>query len=195
MKLILKEAFDEEFNTIEEPSIDDVVSINEPEFDVDTILKDDTIPDQVAFIDSDELNELRDIIYNLETDIHLLLLNNDCIILVKETEDNVSMVYCLTEDSSDFEFIELPNKLVDIMSNNNIIKYLPDQTYENHEKVVNLFKKQLPEDYSVEEETTEDLDYDNVGEDDFNDDSIEDEEIDINEEVPEEEDEDVKVKN
>ena len=156
MKLILKEAFDDEEVVSDFNQVDNV-SINDPDFDLDTLLKDDTIPDQVAFIDSDELNELRDILYNLPTDIHLLLLNNDCIIIVKETDDNKTMVYCLSEDSSEFEFIELPNKLVDILSNNNIIKYLPDQTYEDHEKVVSLFSKDLPEGpEEPEEETIED---------------------------------------
>ena len=194
MKLILKEAFDEEFNSFNEPSLDDVVSINDPEFDIDTILKDDTIPDQVAFINSDELNELRDIIYNLTADIHLLLINNDCIIIVKETEDNVSLVYCLTEDSSDFDFIELPNKIADIMANNNIIKYLPDQTYDKHSKVVDLFKKELPEDYK-DEEAAEDLDYDSIN--DFGDEPEEVEEIeDVDfEDNSEEDEEDVKIKN
>lgn len=194
MKLILKEAFDEEFKAEEDKSID-TISMDDPEFDVDTLLKDDTIPDQVAFIDSEELNELRDIIYNLTTDIHLLLLNNDCIVIVKETEDNVSMVYCLTEDSSDFEFIELPNKLVDIMGNNNIIKYLPDQTYENHEKVVSLFKKDLPEEYK-EEEPADDLDYGvEEPEDDFGvEEDIEVENTEDFEETPEEDEEDVKNK-
>lgn len=196
MKLILKEAFDEDIDT-SETFQSDVVSINDPEFNIDTLLKDDTIPDQVAFIDSDELNELRDILYNLDANIHLLLLNNDCIIIVKETEDNISYVYCLTEDASDFDFIELPNKLTDIMANNNIIKYLPDQTYENHEKVVSLFKKDLPEDYSVEEENVENLEYDSDEEiDDENIDSIENiEDVESMEDIPDEGDEDVKGKN
>lgn len=137
---------------------DDLVSKE----DEDSLFREESIPYQIKFIDSDELNELRDIFYNLETDIHLLLINNDCIIIVKEDADNKSWVYCLTEDEDDFKFIELSNKLEDIMANNNIIKYMPDQTYENHQKVVDLFTKELPpelqpEQHEVEEELNKEI--------------------------------------
>lgn len=167
-RLKLKEAIEDfQINSTvqEEPGLQDQ-GINDtfrddliPEEQKDSLFKDDSIPEQIKFIDSDELNELRDIIYNLTDDIHLLLINNDCIILVKEDEDNKSWVYCLTEDDEEFTFVELSNKLEDIMGNNNIIKYMPDQTYDNHQKVVELFSRDLPPELQPEKhEEVEEVD-------------------------------------
>lgn len=146
-----------------------------PEEQEDSLFKDESIPEQVKFIDSDELNELRDIIYNLSGDIHLLLINNDCIIIVKEDEDNKSWVYCLAEDDSEFTFVELSNKLEEILSNNNIIKYMPDQTYDNHQKVVELLSRDLPPELQPEKEVEE------VNEE-IQDEDSSDEEVDLDEE-------------
>ena len=129
-RLKLKEALEDfQINSTVQEEPEQIQEINRtftddlvPEEDENSLFREESIPYQVEFIDSQELNELRDIIYNLEDDIHLLLINNDCIIIVKEDSDNKTWVYCLTEDDSDFKFVELSNRLEDIMANNNIIK-------------------------------------------------------------------------
>lgn len=177
MRIVLKEAVDLDDETIVS---NDTNSSDELFFDVD-------LPEELSFIVSDELNELRDVLYNLDEDVHILLLNDDMVVLVKEDEENKSLLYCLTPDEEEFSFIELPMSISEIVANNNVIKYFPDQLNENHDKIIKLFKHLIPdsdEDVSEDDVVTSD---EEITEDMI--DALEDEVSSDNEE----EDEDVKV--
>lgn len=166
MRIFLKEASDLD---------DDIIST-----DVDTsdeVFSDIVLPEELSFIVSNELNELREVIYDLDEDIHILLLNDDMVVLVKEDEENKTLLYCLTPDEEEFSFIEMPLSISEIVGNNNVIKYFPDQLNENHNKIIELFKHQIPnsEDDTVED-TSDEIDEDvsvdedtDVVEDDFDD--------------------------
>ena len=184
MRIFLKEASDLE---------DDVIST-----DVDTsdeVFSDIVLPEELSFIVSNELNELREVIYDLDEDIHILLLNDDLVVLVKEDEENKTLLYCLTPDEEEFSFIEMPLSISEIVGNNNVIKYFPDQLNENHSKIVELFKHQIPNSEDDSDEDSNDMEEDsNDVAEDSND--IAEDSGTIEEDIPtdeEEEDKDVKV--
>lgn len=182
MKLVLKEAVD----------FDDSIVDLGSEDSSDEVFSDLEIPEELSFVVSDELNELRDVIYNLDEDIHILLLNDDMVVLVKEDGENKTLLYCLTPDLEEFSFVEMPLSISEIVGNNNVIKYFPDQLNENHNKIIELFKHQIPD---SSEDTEEDVEEDSdVGEDDVLEDTSEEVAEDTtSEDTEEEEDEDVKV--
>ena len=192
MKLRLKEAPVEEdlFGelTNDSPEIQaplDLEVVESPEEDEESIFIDETDPKLINFICSDELNELRDILIELPEDIHLLLLDNKTIVLAKNDENNDTFLYCLGDEDEEFTLIKMPLKLDEILANDSIIQYTPANISDVHDKVVELFARELePEDEEIEEEIPEESIEDNI------DDNLED---DINNEV-EEEDEDEEAK-
>lgn len=145
LKFVLHE--DEELDVIEEPITEDVQSdessseiFNEP------------TSDKLDFIDSDELNEIREILLDIPDDIMLLLLNDNAIVLASE-EGNTTMVYTLDDESNEFTLIELSKSIADVLSNENIIKYTPDRVDPRHDKVVELLMNKLEVDKPKDEET------------------------------------------
>lgn len=163
MKLILKEApFEDKFN--------EELDINNTELEVKSPLelpiedhKEDTVPSieldntntaLVEFINSDELNELRDVFieYDLYNDVDispkLLLLNNNLVVIAQEgneepVDDNTTFLYCLGDDDDEFSLIPLPNSIDSILSNSAIIQYSPSNISDVHDKVVQLFMEKL----------------------------------------------------
>lgn len=179
MRVLLKEANDLE---------DDIISTDTESSD--EVFKDIELADELSFIVSNELNELRDVIYNLDDDIHILLLNDDMIVLAKEDEENKTLLYCLTPDNEEFSFIEMPLSISEIVSNNNVIKYFPNQLNENHSKIIELFKHQIPN--SEDEEEIDEDTFEEVS-DDNSEDEVSEEVSDEISEDNDEEDENVKV--
>lgn len=127
----------------ETPKVDDtdVEVENTPEETTETIFT-EPVSDKLDFIDSDELNEIREILLDIPDDIMLLLLNDNAIILATE-ENNTTMVYTLEDEADEFTTIELPKVLSDILTNDNIIKYTPDRVDPRHEKVVEILMNKL----------------------------------------------------
>lgn len=163
MKLILKEDI-EDFNT-EEPNdefeinapLDIAVNEEIPEED-DTLFIDETDPKLSAFINSDELNELRDIIIELPEDIFLLLLDNKAVVIARVDENNDNYLYCLGEDDDELSLVKMPMRLEEILANNQIIQYTPANVSSVHDKVVELFAKELqPEEEEEIEEPVEEI--------------------------------------
>lgn len=136
----------EELTTDEE-----VVDTQEDEFD------EEVDNEESSFIDSDELNELRDIILDLPDDIELLLLNDNVIVL-GTVDDQVTYLYTLPEEADDFVLIEMPFELDKIMSTDSIIKYTPDSVDSRHDKVVDLLMSKLEPEKEIE--VTEEVDED-----------------------------------
>ena len=154
MKLILKEAI-EDFNT-EEPN--DVLEVNAPldievneEIPEESIFIDETDPKLSEFVNSAELNELRDILIELPEDIHLLLLDNKCIVIARVDKDNETYLYCLGNDEDELSLIKMPMHLEEILANNQIIQYTPANISDVHEKVIELFAKELEPEENAEE--------------------------------------------
>ena len=161
MKLILKEDIDDLI--IEPESNVDELKVNAPldldineevaDNDID-LFTDETDPDLSSFIVSDELNELRDILIELPEEPMLLLLDNKVIVIAKTDEVNDTYLYCLGDDDEELSLIKMPMSLDEILANNIIIQYTPSNISDVHDKVVELFAKELEPD---EEETEEDL--------------------------------------
>lgn len=161
MKLILKEDIEDELN-IEPKSNEEEMELNAPldievnepieeEIDTSDIFIDETDPKLMAFVTSDELNELRDILIELPDDIHLLLLDNKCIVIARVDEQNETYLYCLGDDDEELSLIKMPMRLEEILANNQIIQYTPANVSDVHEKVVELFAKELEPEEEVEE--------------------------------------------
>lgn len=160
MKLVLKEDIEDKIEF--EPSEDEEVEINAPldievneeipETDEESIFIDETDPKLINFIVSDELNELRDILIELPDDVHLLLLDNKCIVIARVSEDNETYLYCLGEDDDELSLVKMPMRLEEILANNQIIQYTPANISSVHDKVIELFAKELaPEEESEDE--------------------------------------------
>ena len=113
--------------------------VEQPETDSIDLSTDDS---EIKFIDSDELNSIREILLDIPDDIMLLLLNDAVIIFATEI-DNVSMVYTLPEDSDEFNLIKLPNHLSDILGNPDIIKYTPERIDPRHDKIMDILMSKL----------------------------------------------------
>lgn len=141
-----EDELNEELTTDEE-----VVDTQEDEFD------EEVDNEESSFIDSDELNELRDIILDLPDDIELLLLNDNVIVL-GTVDDQVTYLYTLPEEADDFVLIEMPFELDKIMSTDSIIKYTPDSVDSRHDKVVDLLMSKLEPEKEIE--VTEEVDED-----------------------------------
>lgn len=141
-----EDELNEELTTDEE-----VVDTQEDEFD------EEVDSEESSFIDSDELNELRDIILDLPDDIELLLLNDNVIVL-GTVDDQVTYLYTLPEEADDFVLIEMPFELDKIMSTDSIIKYTPDSVDSRHDKVVDLLMSKLEPEKEIE--VTEEVDED-----------------------------------
>lgn len=110
--------------------------------------------DAVSFIDSDELNEIREILLNIPDDISLLLLDDKCVVLGTEI-DNKTMVYTLTEESDNIIPIEMPLELNDIIASEAIIKYSEDGVDSRHSQIVEILSKKLKKDEPETEEVPE----------------------------------------
>lgn len=165
--------------------------LNDVEEEIDSIFIDETDPELTKFICSDELNELRDILIELPEDNHLLLLDNKVIVIAKnEPESMATFLYCLRDEDEEFTLIEMPIKLDEILANDSIIQYTPANISDVHDKVVELFAREL--------EPANDLDNEEIPEESINDieDNIDDNlDNDINDEIEEEdEDEEDKIK-
>lgn len=134
-----------------------VEEIKEEEEVTEDIME-DIKDDSTDFIDSDELNEIREILLNIPDDISLLLLDDKCVVLGTEL-DNKPAVYTLTEESEDLIPIEMPLEINDIIASEAIIKYGEDGADSRHQQVVEILSKKLkPEDKKeevVEETPTE----------------------------------------
>lgn len=102
------------------------------------------LPEEISFIDSDELNEIRSVLLDIPDDIQLLLLNDSAIVLGTELE-NKMMLYTLTDDSDDFVLMEMPFEFNSILDNPFIIKYTSEGPDERHDKVMDLLMNKLEE--------------------------------------------------
>lgn len=169
MKLKLKEAPVEDktlmFNEPEDTGLEEQapleLDVNDTpennEVEQPSVFIDETDPNLIKFLCSDELNELRDLFVEFEEDKMpmLLLLDNKVIVIGKEgnkdpEDDNTTFLYCLGDEDEEFTLIKLPNDLDDILANNSIIQYTPSNISDVHNKVVDLFMKELG--IGVEEE-------------------------------------------
>lgn len=117
---------------------DDVVKILKETEDVGL----EEVPEQSNFIESAELNELREVFLNIPDNVELLLLNDE-VIVIGLIEDQVTYLYTLPEESEDFVLLEMPLELSRILNDPDIIKYTPDKVDERHSKVHNIFKNKL----------------------------------------------------
>lgn len=169
MKLILKEApldFDEEttFNTEEDLDIKSPLEtpIKDDPSEDEVTLELDTTNDALAeFVASDSLNELRDLFIEFEDNDEyknprLLLLNNNVVVIaqegnVEDKDDNTTFLYCLGDDDTEFSLVPLPDSIDSILSSNSIIQYTPSNISDVHDKVVELFMKQLSDDTDEDE--------------------------------------------
>lgn len=145
-------------NTEETPEVTEPTEDTEPEEEEVSVF---TEPEdsQIDFIDSDTLNSLREILLDVPDDIMLLLLDNDCIIL-GTVVDGKTLAYALPNDEAeDFELVELPTSLADVLADNSIIKYTPDRDDPRNDKVVEILMSKLntdePKEEPVEEPTEE----------------------------------------
>ncbi len=172
MKLILKEApndfednrdeivsedmveiqapLEKEVNDIEDNKIDDTIE--------DEIFTDETDAELAKFIVSPELEELRDILVDLDTNPQLLLLDNKVIVIGVEDVDNEYYLYCLGDDDDELSLVKQPMRLDDILANSKIIQYTPSNVSDVHDRVVELFMKELSEEQTPEEEVPTDED-------------------------------------
>ena len=110
------------------------------------------LPEEINFIDSDELNEIRSVLLDIPDDIQLLLLNDSAIVLGTELE-NKMMLYTLTDDSDDFVLIEMPFEFKSILDNPFIIKYTSEGPDERHDKVMDLLMNKLEKPSETDEDT------------------------------------------
>ena len=166
MKLILKEAPNDFEDNREEIVSDDTVEIQAPlEKEVndiednkiddkieDEIFTDETDAELAKFIISPELEELRDILVDLDTNPQLLLLDNKVIVIGVEDVDNEYYLYCLGDDDDELSLVKQPMRLDDILSNSKIIQYTPSNVSDVHDRVVELFMKELSDEQTPEEE-------------------------------------------
>lgn len=198
MKIRLKEAPFEEENYVEDftndtPEVQAPLDLEvvEPETtDEESIFIDETDPKLTEFICSDALNELRDILIELPEDIHLLLLDNKVIVIARNSNDekNETFLYCLRDEDDEFTLIQMPLKLDEILANDSIIQYTPANISDVHDKVMELFARELePEDEEIEEEVIEDIPEESI-EDNIDNDLEEDTNDEIEEEDEDEED-------
>lgn len=141
LKLTLKE---------EDIFIDDIEA-QPSEEEINNEIFTEPVDSSIDFITSDELNEIREILLDIPDNINLLLLDDKAIILSTE-EDNKTQVLCLLEDTDDFVIKELSKDIEEIMNDDTIIKYTPDNVDSRHEQVVNLLMKKLED---TDEQTTE----------------------------------------
>lgn len=172
MKLILKEAPNDFEDNREDIVSEDMVEIQAPlEKEVNDIEDnkiDDTIEDEIfidetdaelaKFIVSPELEELRDILVDLDTNPQLLLLDNKVIVIGVEDVDNEYYLYCLGDDDDELSLVKQPMRLDDILANSKIIQYTPSNVSDVHDRVVELFMKELSEEQTPEEEVPTDED-------------------------------------
>ena len=170
MKLILKEAPNDFEDNREEIVSDDTVEIQAPlEKEVndiednkiddkieDEIFTDETDAELAKFIISPELEELRDILVDLDTNPQLLLLDNKVIVIGVEDVDNEYYLYCLGDDDDELSLVKQPMRLDDILSNSKIIQYTPSNVSDVHDRVVELFMKELSDEQTPEEEVPTD---------------------------------------
>lgn len=173
MKLILKEDI-EDINIEEEPN--DEFEINAPlDIEVnedipeegDSLFIDETDPKLAAFITSPELNELRDLIIELPEDVFLLLLDNKAVVIARVSEDNENYLYCLGDEDEEFSLVKMPMKLEEILGNDQIIQYTPANISSVHDKVLELFAKELEPEEEEEEEIVEEEPVDEPMEEDI----------------------------
>lgn len=176
MKIKLKEASFEDENFFEELTNEEPLEkqapldyeIQEPLDDTqdkESIFVDETDPELSEFICSDTLNELRDILVELPEDNHLLLLDNKTIVIAKnEPESFDTYLYCLGDEDEEFTLIKMPMKLDEILANDSIIQYTPANISDVHDKVVELFARELEpaNDLDNEEEFVEEPIEDNI---------------------------------
>lgn len=157
-KFILKE--DEENKEVEEFTEDTPVEeipeedITQDEEDLDITPE---VDEEKSFIDSDDLNSLREILLDLEDDIELLLLD-DKVVVLGIVSEGTTYLYTLQDDSDDFVLIEMPLKLEEILNDPTIIKYTPEGSDERHSQVYDIFMKKLnpeQEEEVIEEEPIE----------------------------------------
>lgn len=146
---------DEEVNDNPEESVTDLVPDMQDE--PVTSLDDQSSDESPDFITSDELNEMREVLLDIPDDIMLLMLNDDVIVLGTE-EDNKTKLYTLSDGQEDLGLIEMPMELSTILSNDNIIKYTPEQIDPRHQKVMEILMSKLKtedEDNSEEDNQTD----------------------------------------
>lgn len=166
LKFNLKEDDNVEEFSFEEPNELEVrapLELPIEDIEDDSIFIDETDPKLVKFVCSDELNELRDILVELPEDIHMLLLDNKVIVLAKVDENNETFLYCLGDDDDEFTLVSMPFKLDEILANNSIIQYTPANISDVHEKVMELFGRELePDDEEFEEDSIEEFPEENT---------------------------------
>lgn len=154
-KFILKE--DEESKEVEEFT-EDTPAEEIPEEDIpqdeDDLDITPEVDEEKSFIDSDDLNSLREILLDLEDDIELLLLD-DKVVVLGIVSGGTTYLYTLQDDSDDFVLIEMPLKLEEILNDPTIIKYTPEGSDERHSQVYDIFMKKLNP--KQDEETSESL--------------------------------------
>lgn len=156
-KFILKE--DEDTKDIkeftEEPTTEEIPEedIIQDEDDLDITPE---VDEEKSFIDSDDLNSLREILLDLEDDIELLLLD-DKVVVLGIVSGGTTYLYTLQDDSDDFVLIEMPLKLEEILNDPTIIKYTPEGSDERHSQVYDIFMKKLnpKQDEEISEESLE----------------------------------------
>ena len=158
LKFVLQE--DEKLEDLTDIPVEDINEevVDEPTEDENTDIFTEPTTDKLDFLDSDELNEIREILLDIPDNIMLLLLNDSVIVLATE-DGNTTMAYTLDEEATDFGLVELSKTLSDVLTDTSIIKYTPDGADKRHDKVVELLMNKLsdkePEEKEVEEVTPE----------------------------------------
>lgn len=156
LKLVLKEDDElEEINkdvTEEQDTIPEDIVTDEEDLDVTP-----EYDEEKSFIDSDDLNSIREILLDIPDDIELLLLD-DKVVVLGIVNDGKTFLYSLQEDNDNFVLVEMPLKLDEIMNDNSIIKYTEEGSDSRHEQVYGILMKRLnPEDSNEVEEPKEDI--------------------------------------
>ena len=70
--------------------------------------------------------------------------------------DNEYYLYCLGDDDNELSLVKQPMRLDDILSNSKIIQYTPSNVSDVHDRVVELFMKELSDEQTPEEEVPTD---------------------------------------
>lgn len=116
-----------------------------------TSLDDQSSDESPDFITSQELNEIREVLLDVPDDIMLLMLNDEVIVFGTE-EDNVTKLFTLSDSQDNFGLIEMPMELSEIMNNDAIIKYTPENVDSRHQQIMDILMSKL----DVEEGTDSD---------------------------------------
>lgn len=162
IKLLLE---DEEENKDLQVSEPENITEEKPEEMSDELIG--ALDETPEFITSDELNQIREILLDIPDDIQLLLLNDDVIVMATVDNGKTYLYTLQNDESNEFGTIEMPTSLENILTNQDIIKYTPDNIDNRHQTIVDILMNKLSPTTTEEpnediEEPTEEDDIDEI---------------------------------